>query len=128
NVIISLGPNCFALQDQFCLCRGGGREHQTCGACQQCDDSRNSAGACLGSSASQSETQIQSQYRPAIRRFDWELWPGACGPLTTPPTCSIDALAYRNERGRQDRLYASCFLRSKRGKQMPGDDSASVRR
>jgi len=39
-----------------------------------------------------------------------------------------NALAYRNERGRQDRLYASCFLRSKRGKQMPGDDSASVGR
>jgi len=66
--------------------------------------------------------------KPAIRRFDWELWPGACGPLTMPPTGSIDALAYRNERGRQDRLYASCFLRSKRGKQMPGDDSASVGR
>src|SRR6266550_6415976 len=66
--------------------------------------------------------------KPAIRRFDWELWPGACGPLTMPPTGSIDALAYRNERGRQDRLYASCFLRSKRGKQMPGEDSASVGR
>src|SRR5438128_9402596 len=47
--------------------------------------------------------------------LDWELWPGAYGPLTTPRTGSMGALAYRNERGRQDRLYASCFLRSKRG-------------
>src|SRR5438128_31588 len=34
--------------------------------------------------------------------LDWELWPGACGQLTTSPTWSTDALAYRNERGRQD--------------------------
>ena len=53
--------------------------------------------------------------KPAIRRLDWELWPGACGQLTTPPACGIDALAYRNERGRQDGIYAPCFLRSKKG-------------
>src|SRR5205814_6318575 len=40
--------------------------------------------------------------KPAIRRLDWELQPGPCARLTTPPTGSIDALAYRNERGRQD--------------------------
>ena len=53
--------------------------------------------------------------KPAIRRFDWELWPGACGQLTTPPACGIDALAYRNERGRQDRHLCPLFPSFERG-------------
>src|SRR5213076_2175183 len=40
--------------------------------------------------------------RPAIRRFDWELRPGAWGQLTALLSWPIATLAYRPERGRPE--------------------------
>jgi hypothetical protein len=66
--------------------------------------------------------------KPAIRGLDWELWPGARGQLTAPPTYRIDALAYKKGRGRQDRPWAPCFLRSKKGKQVRGAERVTIGR
>ena len=38
----------------------------------------------------------------AIRRIDWELRLGACGPLTALLNWRIGALAYKTERGRRE--------------------------
>ena len=59
--------------------------------------------------------------RLAIRRIDWELRPGAMGPLTRLRPRVINALTYKKT-GEGDRtgLVPFCFLRSKRDEHSSG--------
>src|SRR5258708_17187248 len=54
-------------------------------------------------------------------RFDWELWPGASGHLTSVLTYSIGALTYRNGRGKQDWPCALLFPSFEKGATEPMD-------